>query len=100
MLKSKKSERIFQNNAERIFRNNIFFFHYFFQNLTEKFQFVSHLLHENLCQTDVSRQSCILKNCQKSTKFTEINTNKQKFTEINKNQFLLILLYRNLYDKN
>ena len=35
--------------------------------------------------TDVSRQSCIMKNCQKLTKFTEINKNRQKFTEINKN---------------
>ena len=36
--------------------------------------------------TDLSRQSCIMKNRQKLTKFTEINKNRQKCTKINKNR--------------
>ena len=52
--------------------------------------------------TDLSRQSCIIKNRQKLTKFTKINKNRQKFTKIDKNQqkFIKINFCREFSDEN
>ena len=48
-----------------------------------------------MVNTDVSRQPCIMKNCQKLTKFTEINKNSQKLTKIHKNRQKLTKIDKN-----